>query len=406
LCLLFDKVTKHQSTCKEVFYTAVFYYRTAKRKKDAWFLFASIMNHVNPNFAGLNNLFSQWVAAQAPGSTTQGHALGQSHPNLNPQTPQTSQSPNPPPASSNSSPTKAGTQLNQLGNKFFQFLNAQQASPTDSSASTSATPTHNPNPSPQPAGTNSHAEMFNAFQSGFNPALAPTIRALLSLFPLLRPQLLNMLLLPSILRTCKPGARRLLSKTSGTHFKEAEWTPIKQVGKGGKGGSSDQIICRGCGGPHGWQSCPNLAQNEDTVFSHIIVTEQARYEREQNRARINAKILAAGLDPVAFGFNRRSNGQSYASPANVMAQLSGVSAATPNYGAPPPFPAPGTSPPMGHAPAAHAGSPMPNTAEMFQRFQEFMYGPGNSGQPTSAPFEWYRVRRNRDECFWTPTNPY
>ena len=27
LCLLFDKVTKHQSTCKEVFYTAVFYYR-------------------------------------------------------------------------------------------------------------------------------------------------------------------------------------------------------------------------------------------------------------------------------------------------------------------------------------------------------------------------------------------
>ena len=29
LCLLFDKVTKHQSTCKEVFYTAVFYYPAA-----------------------------------------------------------------------------------------------------------------------------------------------------------------------------------------------------------------------------------------------------------------------------------------------------------------------------------------------------------------------------------------
>ena len=29
LCLLFDKVTKHQSTCKEVFYTAVFYYRVS-----------------------------------------------------------------------------------------------------------------------------------------------------------------------------------------------------------------------------------------------------------------------------------------------------------------------------------------------------------------------------------------
>ena len=67
------------------------------------------------------------------------------------------------------------------------------------------------------------------------------------------------------------------------------------------------------------------------MFNHIVVTKQARYEREQNRARINAKIMAAGLDPVAFGFHRRSNGQSYAAPVNVMAQLSGGSAATPNY---------------------------------------------------------------------------
>ena len=60
LCLLFDKVTKHQSTCKEVFYADVFYCRTAKRKKDTWFLFASIdtMNNMNPNFARLNNVFS------------------------------------------------------------------------------------------------------------------------------------------------------------------------------------------------------------------------------------------------------------------------------------------------------------------------------------------------------------
>ena len=127
LCLLFDKVTQHQSTCKEVFYSAVFYYRTAKRKKDTWFLSASTINNTNPNFARLNNLFSQWVAAQAPGSTTQGPALGQSHPNPSPPTTQTSQSPHPPSTGPDSSPATAGTQLNQLGNQFFRFPHAQQA---------------------------------------------------------------------------------------------------------------------------------------------------------------------------------------------------------------------------------------------------------------------------------------
>ena len=65
------------------------------------------------------------------------------------------------------------------------------------------------------------------FNCGFNPAPARTIMALLSLSPLLRPRLLDTLVLPSILRISKPGARHLLFKTNGAHFKEAEWTPIK-----------------------------------------------------------------------------------------------------------------------------------------------------------------------------------
>ena len=378
LCLLFDKVTKHQSTCKEVFYTAVFYYRTTKRKKDTWFPFASAMNNMNPNLAGLNNLFSQWVAAQAPGSTTQGPALGQPQPNPSPPTTQTNPSPNPQSTGPHTSPATAGTQLNQLGNQFFQFLHAQQASSTDSRASPSAAPASNPSPPPQPASTSSHAEMFNAFQQWIQSGAGSNNQGAAKPFHSASPPTAQHAASTINFANLQAGGSALAIQNQRRALQGMD----SNQGKGGKGGSPDQIICPGCGGPHGWQSCPYLAQHEDTVFNHIIVTEQARYERDQNRARINAKIMAADLDPLAFGFNRRSNGQNYAGSVNVMAQLSGGSAATPNYGAPPPFPAPGPSPPMGHVPTANASTPTPNAAEMFQRFQEFMAKATHDNRPS------------------------
>ena len=276
----------------------------------------------------------------------------------------------PPAASSGGPPGATGTQLNQLGNQFFQFLHAQQASPADPNASTSPASATNSSASPQASPASSYAEMFKAFQQWAQSGTGPANPAAAQPYPSAPPPPAHHAASTVNFANLRAGSsalaiqnqRRALQNNGADH----------NQGKGGKGGFPNQPICPGCGGPHGWQSCPNLAQHEDAVFSHIIVTEQAKYERDQNRARINAKIMAAGLDPMAFNFNRSNNGPGYGAPVNVMAQLSGGSTSTPNYGAAFPFPNSGPSPPAGTASMGQTHSPSPNTAEMFQRFQEFM----------------------------------
>ena len=110
-----------------------------------YFVIAVSMSNMNSNFT---NLFSQWVAAQAPGSSTSSPASGDPGTTAGVSTMASNPSSFPPAASSGGPPGATGTQLNQLGNQFFQFLHAQQASPADPNVSTSPASATNSSASP------------------------------------------------------------------------------------------------------------------------------------------------------------------------------------------------------------------------------------------------------------------
>ena len=76
--------------------------------------------------------------------------------------------------------------------------------------------------------------------------------------------------------------------------------------------------CDSCGGPHTWQNCPNL--DPDLVAAQLVVKAQANVEREQARQRVNAVLLAKGIDPTHFGFNQRKRNTMVGSGVQLLNQ--------------------------------------------------------------------------------------
>ena len=121
---------------------------------------------------------------------------------------------------------------------------------------------------------------------------------------------------------------------------------------------------------------------------------KAIHERDQNRQRMNAKIMAAGLDLFAFNFNRRGNSQGYAAPVNLLAALpQGQPPSTPNYGSAGPAPAYASPPSQASSPGTDL-DPM----ALFHRFQEFMRNSSSTsgGLSGGAPRSDDRKSSSRD----------